>query len=262
MQSINSILELPGEVVEIIGIHLDPKSYQSLRLAWRSHLRPEQRIAPGEIKNLELRGKSDLLEVIKIEFDYINSQFWSFLESQIDKRCHSKYSKEYGRLLRIFLRQSPTWFSPATCNNLAIRWSAENGHIDLVQELLRDSRVDPSDDTSYAIKIASIHGHAEIVEALLHHPLVDPSISCNFCIRMAAHNGQFEVVKVLLADGRVDPSDVSNFALRIASWRGFGEIVELLLADPRVNPKDEETESFQLAYRYKYLEIVHLLLHY
>ena len=49
----------------------------------------------------------------------------------------------------------------------AIRWASENGYLQIVTSLLKDSRVDPSAEGQYAIKWASQNGHHEVVETLL-----------------------------------------------------------------------------------------------
>jgi hypothetical protein len=57
-----------------------------------------------------------------------------------------------------------------------MRSASENGHVAVVRELLRDSRVDPSALQNYAIKQAAYYGRAEVVKELLKDSRVDPSI--------------------------------------------------------------------------------------
>ena len=52
-------------------------------------------------------------------------------------------------------------------NNAAIRVAAQNGHIDVVDRLLQDGRVDPSASNNYAIRIASLNCHIAVVDRLL-----------------------------------------------------------------------------------------------
>jgi ankyrin repeat protein len=56
---------------------------------------------------------------------------------------------------------------PSADNNLAIRWASDRGHIDIVNRLLEDLRVDPSADNNLAIRWASDRGHIDIVNRLL-----------------------------------------------------------------------------------------------
>ena len=70
-------------------------------------------------------------------------------------------------------------------NNAAIRVAAQNGHIDVVDRLLQDGRVDPSADDNFAIRIAYAKGHVAVVDRLLQDETgrVDPSAVVNFAIR-------------------------------------------------------------------------------
>ena len=103
--------------------------------------------------------------------------------------------------------------------------AAKNGHLDVVQLLLEDPRVDPSANHNLAIRLAALYGRHQIVKLLFTDPRVDPSdkLIHNSAIRLAARNGHLKVVKLLLEDPRVDPSNDHN-----------REIVKLLLTDPRV----------------------------
>ncbi len=80
----------------------------------------------------------------------------------------------------------------------------KNGHIEVVNILLEDSRVDPSAKDNYASRWASYYGHIEVVNRLLEDPRVDPSAVDNYAIRLASINGHIEIVKRLLEDSRVD----------------------------------------------------------
>ena len=72
---------------------------------------------------------------------------------------------------------------PSYVNNYAIRWASYYGHIEVVELLLKDSRVDPSDCNNTAILWASSNGHKEVVELLLKDSRVDPSDDDNLAIR-------------------------------------------------------------------------------
>ena len=55
---------------------------------------------------------------------------------------------------------------PSANDNYAIRYTLENGHIDVVDRLLQDKekRVDPSAIDNYAIRMASRNGHIAVVD--------------------------------------------------------------------------------------------------
>ena len=84
----------------------------------------------------------------------------------------------------------------------------EAGDVYTFKQLLSnpESRVDPSSDNNYAIRMSCKNGHLELVELLLKHPMVSPQAEDDYCIRLASQNGHVEIVKLLLADDRVTPS--------------------------------------------------------
>jgi len=57
------------------------------------------------------------------------------------------------------------------------------GHVELVELLLRDERVDPSADSQGAVRWASEYGHLAVVERLLRDARVDPSVRNQSTIR-------------------------------------------------------------------------------
>jgi len=126
---------------------------------------------------------------------------------------------------------------PSADDNYAIRWAAQNGHLEVVKLLLKDKRVDPGAVDNAAIQWASRDGHLEIVKLLLEDKRVDPGADDNLAIQWAAEKGHLEVVKILLKDKRVDPGDCDNCAICWAAEKGHLEVVELLKKDPRVSKK-------------------------
>jgi ankyrin repeat protein len=81
--------------------------------------------------------------------------------------------------------------------------------------LLKDKRVDPSDDSNLAIQWASGKGHMDLVKMLLKYPRVDPSDENNEAVREAMTNGHIEVMKILLEDQRVYPPGENDDAIVI-----------------------------------------------
>jgi hypothetical protein len=126
-------------------------------------------------------------------------------------------------------------FDPSARDNRTIRLAAKNGHLAVVERLLQDKRVDPSADDNYAVRWAAPYGHIAVVERLLQDKRVDPSASNNFAIRFAAANGHLAVVERLLQDPRVDPSADDNYAVQLAAFQGHFAIVDRLLEDDRVD---------------------------
>lgn len=106
-----------------------------------------------------------------------------------------------------------------------------NGHVQMVERLLADPRIDPSAANSYALWLAVSHDQLHVVERLLADPRVDPSARENQSIRYAIDDGRLDIAEALLADPRVDPAAAGNellcHARRVA-------VVVRLLAEERV----------------------------
>ena len=78
---------------------------------------------------------------------------------------------------------------PATCVSTSTEThtsplcrAAENGHVDVVDCLLRHAMFDPSADGNRAIWLAAQRGHVAVVERLLKDEPVDPSARDNFAV--------------------------------------------------------------------------------
>ena len=78
-----------------------------------------------------------------------------------------------------------------------------NNEFEKVNELLHVC--DPSLNDNEAIKVAAELGHMNIVEILIKDTRVNPADWNNAAIRWAAENGHTDTVSVLLNDNRVDP---------------------------------------------------------
>lgn len=128
--------------------------------------------------------------------------------------------------------------NPAERNNQPLINAAKGNHIQVVERLLQDPRVDPVDQNNCALAIASRFGHVKIVQRLLLDPRVDPAYDDNDAILYACSEGHLEVVRILLADKRADPF-YDDGPLEKACEKGHVEVVKALLNDPRFDPKLE-----------------------
>ncbi len=63
--------------------------------------------------------------------------------------------------------------NPSANHNQAICEASVEGHLDVVERLLQDPRVDPSANNNQAFCEASAEGHLDAVERLLQDPRVD-----------------------------------------------------------------------------------------
>jgi hypothetical protein len=124
---------------------------------------------------------------------------------------------------------------PSAHNNNVVRETARFGRLAVVERLLQDPRVDPSANNNYAVIFAARNKHLAVVGRLLQDKRVDPSADDNLAVRWAAQNGHLAVVERLLRDPRVDPSAEDNYALRLAAVNGHVAVVDRLLEDDRVD---------------------------
>lgn len=92
---------------------------------------------------------------------------------------------------------------PQTRNSVVMLASAM-GHLEIVKLLLKDARVDPSDQSNMAVISACLNGHHEVVRLLMTDSRVDISEDCNFGIERAAMKDDLEMVKILCTDKRVN----------------------------------------------------------
>jgi ankyrin repeat protein len=117
-------------------------------------------------------------------------------------------------------------------NDQAIGRAAEYGHLDIVICLSKHSN--PGGNLNYAIRHASLNGHIDIVNLLLKDRRVDPSDEDNRAVQWASRKGHLQVVKSLLRDGRVDPTADNNYAILWAAQEQHYYILKELMNDQRI----------------------------
>jgi hypothetical protein len=114
----------------------------------------------------------------------------------------------------------------------ALRSASKQGHLDVVELLLRDPRVDAAALDNAPLRRACYAGHVSVVKRLLADPRVDPTAGNHDAITTASYCAHTAVVDALLADGRVDPSVPNNRPLRATKSL---QVALALAADPRVD---------------------------
>jgi ankyrin repeat protein len=80
--------------------------------------------------------------------------------------------------------------------------------------MLESGEVFVNGNAHVALVRAAENGHVDVVDCLLRHAMFDPSADDNRAIRLAAEHGHLAVVERLLQDARVDPSAYDNYAVR------------------------------------------------
>jgi hypothetical protein len=112
---------------------------------------------------------------------------------------------------------------------------AAHGRLAIVQRMLESGEVLFEGKHHVALVSAVKNGHVEIVDYLIRHAMFDPSSRDNHAVRWAARDGHLAVVDRLLQDKRVVPSAKDNHAVRWAARNGHLAVVDRLLEDDRVD---------------------------
>lgn len=143
--------------------------------------------------------------------------------------------------------------------------------VDLLRKLLLDPTVDPQLGLNEAI----LGNNPNVVQILLRDTRVDSSINHNQPIIIAVKHGCTKIVELLLMDPRVDPSDyditeqrceeddrllipfseewhtMDDACRQTALWKaadeGYTSIVARLLQDPRVDPTHNDYAAIETA---------------
>lgn len=117
--------------------------------------------------------------------------------------------------------------------------AAYNGHLEVIEILLADERIDPFELHYDALCQAAKGGHLEVVKRLANVAGIDP-ITLNYALNYAAMHGRIEIIKFLLNDKSVDPAFNNHHAIKIASAHNQNKVVEILMPHKRLNPKFSE----------------------
>jgi ankyrin repeat protein len=136
---------------------------------------------------------------------------------------HGGAAHERGRRLKMSLKFDLKTF----CEHAA------RGRLADVQRMLESGKLRRNGNVHDALVRAAENGHVDVVDYLLRHAMFDPSADNNHAIQMAAENGHLAVVERLLQDLRVDPAADDNWAVKGAVASGHLAVVErLALAGP------------------------------
>ena len=173
------------------------------------------------------------------DFQYAETKGWDVILNQLIVNQHVvpqalfdwAWTNNHPMTLGALLAIHPLGFDPTVDNNKAIRSASNCGHLEVVQLLLNDRRVNPAADDNFAIRWASHNGDHKIVRLLLKDERVNPAARDNEAIRWASKyrsTGHHEVIRLLLNDERVDPADSSlKLVIQPASLMGhhFSNII-------------------------------------
>lgn len=121
--------------------------------------------------------------------------------------------------------------TPIACQPLSYACRAENGNTDgnysrIVSMLLADPRTIVD---NYALAYACEHTNLEIIELLLADQRVNPSQNDSKILIDSVEQGRVDVVSILLSDPRIDPNNGVGRPLRTAIRTRHLQMIELLM---------------------------------
>jgi len=143
---------------------------------------------------LQALGCNDDLDMLNQIVQAKNFGQSRFNQYSFDKCLIVASQRDYLQIVELLLTLGA---DPRYKENKAIRRASEYGHLDILNRLLQDERVNPSDDNNYAIRRASSNGYLAVVERLLQDERVDASDWRNDAIKQANANGHLAVVERL-----------------------------------------------------------------
>jgi ankyrin repeat protein len=176
----------------------------------------------GKQLPLELHNWKEIYDILKLGSD---DESWFSLAV-----TESNGSIEAIKLL-IYLDKDPS-----IAGNNAIKIASEMGYIQIATFLLKDIRVNKSNNINHALIEAVKYNQINIVELLLKNSVADPIFNDNEPIEISVERGYTEIVKILLDDKRLIPDELNVDLIYIASREYYPNVIKLLLEDGRFNP--------------------------
>ena len=154
--------------------------------------------------------------------------------------------------------------NPNTTKIINFIEAIENNKINIIKTLLKDLSFLPNFDDNQAFQLSARLGHIEIVELLLNDKRIDPAVVTIPQIlgspcTINSNKTNYNIVELLLKNKIIDPSIDYNYAIIYSSKFGHEQIVDLLLKDKRVDPSDHRNCSIRHSYEHKHKKITQLL---
>lgn len=150
---------------------------------------------------------------------------------------------------------------------LALRWAAENGHLDVVKYLIEEHGADiqaceDEEDCEDVFNSAVRGKHIEIVKYLVKkHKDAIRKFVVN-AILNAVEIEEFDIVKYLITEGGADVSDYGEDVLYDAAKKGKIDIVKCLVEEHGVNineTTDGDRYPIEIAIKNNHVEVVKYL---
>lgn len=143
-------------------------------------------------------------------------------------------------------------------NYTCIRTAARRGYTEIFKFL--SQYIDPTVKDNYCLKKVTCNGHVGILELLIKDKRIDITWNHNYALRWTAHNGHYKCFMLLYSLPQVGVNDWSNEAVRWSCTNGHDKIVEVLLKDKRVDPSQYDNEALFYAAKRGHYNVIKLLL--
>lgn len=167
------------------------------------------------------------------------------------------YENNHMQVFKLLLENENV--DPALLNNLLIYEASNKNDIETVTQLLKDPRVQPTDEHC-ALKAAYSKNHVDIFNLLLIDSRTNVAFEDNWLICEASKKNDIELVKKLLNAPSVNPTDNSHNALKAAYSSNHANIFNLLLEAKRADITFEDNWLLMEASKRNDIELVNRLL--
>jgi ankyrin repeat protein len=162
-------------------------------------------------------------------------------------------------------------FDPSIQNNLALSKASANGHLEIIELLLSDDRVNPSATSNYTISRNQYYQNTTIDEHFFHNHFIRFSLVGGFEYRAETTNVELEYSISLSNTGEEPKLHVNviddyekvvyqNTAIRLAIQNGHIELAQRLITHPSIDLTLNNNEVLLSAIEHAHFELVEILL--
>ncbi len=163
----------------------------------------------------------------------------------------------HGRYHIVDLLLMDEGIDPTDKDHGIIKYACKQGHIKVVKRLLTFPEINPGTDSSISLYDAVIGQHTEIVQMLLEHGVANPTVNNYRCISLAANSRHIPILKLLLKDTRTDfaNNNLRSSILRKASKQGYYDIIIAFFECGKVN-LEKDTFVWYLLLKNDHISII------
>jgi ankyrin repeat protein len=267
---------VPIEILQRIGWYLLPNDYKSFRSCFEI-LPLQQQTKASIIFTANFLEGANLQDLFYLETYHVSTKIFLFFFEHdcfdwirqtinLGAKGIDLNAQDGFAILKAFeMNQMDIfeWLLPRihtdVLNHIWIQ-SCLNGHIDIVNVLIKDHRIDVFLEDNRALVGALTRKHLNVVEVLLRDKRTNTSSQENQAFKLAVFYGYDRIVELLLKDSRIMPNCGNNEPILNASEFGYTFIVSLLLNNNLVDPTVQKYRAIRMAFANRHFEVVEMLL--